>query len=179
MHEQDKFKITDRDSLSHEVKDLQQQLELAKNDLDVSSPAANNLMYMLQAFRGCRGAIGGFKPISCLVRLTAPPDSGPIPGTVAQFSIQVTNCRTFGPMSSTDSPDEERDTITGMVPGAIVFHSRKDDKAAFALFDNLSNLLPLKRSYDVREGSPDNFIWLEFGPNVQWNSQKIRQRIVH
>jgi len=151
---------------------------MAKNNLDVHSAAANNLMYMQQAFRSYRGMLGGFKPISCQIRITAPSNSGPMPSTVAEFSIQVTNCATFGPMPSNDNPDEERDAITGMVPGVIVFHARKNDKAAFALFDNLSNLLPLKRSYDVPKGSPDNFIWLQFGSNMQWNSQKIKQRIV-
>ena len=177
VHEQDRLKVIDRDSLSQEVKNLQAQLEFNKNNLDVSSPAANNLMYMLQAFRSYRGQLGGFRPISCMVRITAPSDSGPIPSAVSQFSIQVTNCQTFGPMPTSDSPDEERDTVTGMVPNVIVFHSRRDDKAAFSLFDNLSNLLPLKRSYEVPKDSPENFIWLQFGPNVQWNSEKIRPRL--
>ncbi len=83
------------------------------------------------------------------------------------------------PLPTSDSPDEERDAVTGMVSGVIVFHSRRDDKAAFALFDNLSSLLPLKRSYEIPKGSPENFVWLQFGPNVQWNSQRIRLQIVH
>lgn len=174
VHEQDTRQIADRDSLSNQVQELTKQLDAARENLDVRSPAANNLMYMLQAFRSYRGMLGGYKPISCLIRLTAPSDSGPIPSAVAQFSIQVTNCQTFGPMSTSDNPDEERDTVTGMVAGVIVFHSRRDDKAAFALFDNLSNLLPVQRSYEVPKGSPENFVWLQFGSNVQWNSQRIR-----
>ncbi len=77
-------------------------------------------------------------------------------------------------MPTSDSPDEEREAVTDMVSGVIVFHSRRDDKAAFALFDNLSSLLPLKRSYEIPKGSPENFVWLQFGPNVQWNNQRIR-----
>jgi hypothetical protein len=179
VHEQDTQKVANRDLLSNQVQELTKQLNAARDNLDVRSPAANNLMYMLQAFRSYRGMLGGYKPISCLVRLTAPPDSGPIPSTLSQFSIQVTNCTTFGPMLTGQSPDEERDALTGMVPGVIVFHSRRDDKAAFALFDNLSSLLPLKRSYEVPKGSPENFIWLQFGSDVQWNSQRIRPQIVH
>lgn len=179
LHGQDTLKVADRDSLSNQVRDLTKQLTAARNNLDIHSPAANNLMYMLQAFRSYRGMLGGYKPISCSIRLTAPPDSGPIPSAVAQFSIQVTNCTTFGPMPTSDSPDEERDVATGMVSGVIVFHSRRGDKAALALFDNLSSLVPLKRSYEVPKGSPENFIWLQFGPNVQWNSQKITPQIVH
>jgi hypothetical protein len=179
VHEQDRIKIGDRDSLSEQVRQLQSQLQTAKNNLDVHSAAANNLMYLMQAFRGYRGMIGGFKPLSCQLRVTAPSDSGSIPSTVAAFSIQATNCPTFGPMDTNGSPDEERDTVTGMIPEVIVFHSRRDDRAAFNLYDNLSNLLPLKRSYEIPKGSPENFIWLQFGPGVQWNSQKNRSVIVH
>jgi hypothetical protein len=174
VHEQDILKVADRDSLSKQVQELTKQLNAARDNLDIHSPAANNLMYMLQAFRSYRGMLGGYKPISCLIRLTAPPNSGPIPSTVSQFSIQVTNCPTFGAMPTSNNPDEERDAVTGMVSGVIVFHSRRDDKAAFALFDNLSSLLPLKRSYEIPKGSPENFVWLQFGPNVQWNNQGIR-----
>jgi hypothetical protein len=179
VHGQDTLKVADRDSLSNQVRDLTKQLNAARNNLDIHSPGANNLMYMLQAFRSYRGMLGGYKPISCSIRLTAPANSGPIPSTVAQFSIQVTNCTTFGPMPTSDSPDEERDAVTGMVPEVIVFHSRRGDKAAFALFDNLSSLVPLQRSYEVPKGSPENFIWLQFGPNVQWNSQRTTPQIVH
>ena len=111
VHEQDRMKIADRDSLSGQVQKLREQLETAKNNLDVHSPAANNLMYMLQAFRRYRGMLGGFKPMSCQVRITAPSDGGPIPSAVAAFSIQVTNCTTFGPMDTNGSPDEERDVV--------------------------------------------------------------------
>jgi len=173
IHEQDLKKTMDRDELAAKVKNLENQLQFAQNNLDVSSPAANNAMYMMQAFRGYRGMIGGFKPVSCQIRLTAPPESNQIAMTVSAFSIQVTNCATFGPFDMNNSPDEERDTITGMVAGSIVFHSRRNDKAAFALYDNLSNLLPLKRSYDVPAGSPDHYIWLQFGPGVKWNGQRF------
>jgi hypothetical protein len=174
LHEQDELKIASMDSLREQVRSLQEQLEMRENNLDVHSPAANNLMYMLQAFRGYRGMIGGFKPTSCHIRVTAPSNAGPIPSAISGFSIQVTNCETYGPMPVGDSPDEERDTLTGMIPGVIVFHSRRGDKAAFALFDNLSNLLPLKRSFDVPKGSPDDFIWLQFGSDVHWNSERTR-----
>jgi hypothetical protein len=172
IHEQDAAKIADRNSLVKQVNDLQGQLQLARNNLDVSTPAANHLMYLLQAFRGYRAMLGGFNPISCQVRITAPPDSGQIVSTIAQFSIQVTNCNTFGPMITSSDPDEEKDTVTGMIPGVVVFHARRNDKAAFQLYDNLSTLLPLKRSYEVPVGSPQNFIWLQFGSHITWNGER-------
>jgi hypothetical protein len=73
IHQQDTVKMGDRDSLAKESQNLRDKLEDARNNLSVSSPAANNLMYLLQAFRGYRGALGGFKTIDCHVRLTAPP----------------------------------------------------------------------------------------------------------
>jgi len=177
LHNQDMSSIADRDCLSQQVHHLQDQLELARNNVSVSSPAANNLMYMMQAFRSYRGMLGGYMPIPCQVRFTAPADSREIAGTLSEFSIQVTNCTTFGPMGTSESPDEEHDTLTGMVPGTIVFHSRREDKAAFALYGNLSNLLPLKGSYEIPKGSPPNFIWLQFGSGVKWNSELLRQPV--
>jgi hypothetical protein len=76
-------------------------------------------------------------------------------------------------MLTTNSPDEERDTVNGMVPEIIVFHARRDDKAANELYVRLGNYLPLKRSFDVPQGSPQNFVWLQFGPRVKWNSQRM------
>lgn len=79
VHVRDTLKVADRDSLSNQVQELTKQLNAARDNLDIRSPAANNLMHVLQAFRSYRGMLGGYKPISCQIRLTAPPDSGPIP----------------------------------------------------------------------------------------------------
>src|SRR5580658_10417637 len=100
---------------------------------------------MLQAFRVFRNAIG---MDSCVVSVTAPPESSRMASTVAQLSIQASNCFTFGPFPSDIDPDEKTRALKGMIPDAIVFHANRDDKAALQLFDNLGNEIHLVRSYD-------------------------------
>lgn len=174
---------TDHENLASDVRQLtkdnqqlQGTLRTKTNNLDPRDPVTGNLIYLLQAFRSYRGTLGGFNKIDCQVRLTAPYDSGPIASEIAEFSIQATNCTTFGPMPYDNDPDEKRDTFTGMESGKIIFHARRDDKAAFALYDNLSSLIPLERSYGVPAGSPPNYIWLQFGPEVNWNSELAKQK---
>jgi hypothetical protein len=160
--------------LKAQLQSSKEQLQNKRHNIDTSDPVFLNLVYMLQAFRTYRAAMGGFNKVSCGIRFTSPSDSGPLASTIAQTSIQITNCSTFGPMDARDNPDEERDTTAGMIPETVIFHARRDDKAAVLLYDNLASLLQLKRSYVVPAGSPDNFIWLQFGSGVKWNSERIR-----
>lgn len=65
----------------------------------------------------------------------------------------------------------------------IVFHAARDDKAADQLFTHLSNLIQLKRSYDlpspverthiysILNPGQEDLIWLQFGTDVKWNEQ--------
>ena len=174
---------TDHENLASDVRQLtkdnqqlQSTLQTKTHNLDPRDPVTGNLIYLLQAFRSYRGALGGFNKIDCQVRLTAPHDSGLITSEIAEFSIQATNCTTFGPIPYDNDPDEKRDTFTDIESGKIIFHARRDDKAAFALYDNLSSLIPLERSYEVPVGSPQNYVWLQFGPGVKWNSELASQR---
>jgi hypothetical protein len=82
---------------------------------------------MLQAFRGFRNAIG---KESYVVSVTALTESAPLASTIAQLSIQASNCPTFGPFPSDMDPDQKTLASSGMVPDAIVFHAPRDDKAA-------------------------------------------------
>lgn len=174
VHEKDQKQIGENEGLKIEVQDLRKTLDSKAQNLDISDPVFVNLIYMMSAFRVYRGMVDGLKkPTPCEVRLTAPDESGAIARTVAAFSIETSNCATFGPMLGTDNPDEERETVTGMIPETIVFHARRDDKAANELYVRLSNYLPLKRSFDVPSKSPQNFVWLQFGPMVKWNSERL------
>jgi hypothetical protein len=102
---------------------------------------------------------------------------------VAQFSNSISGCFTFGPDENLSlNPDLEKRAMNGMVPGTIVFHAAREDRAANELFMRLGNLLPLKRSFEVPSPSErariysipnpgrEDVIWLQFGTNVQWNS---------
>ena len=131
---------------------------------------------MLQAFRAFRNAIGRD---SCVVIVTAEGDSDAMASTIAQLSIQASNCATFGMSRSDMDPDLKTLASSGMVPDAIVFHAARDDGAALRLFEELGSLIRLVRSYDLPanpkyQAPPGGYahtIWLQFGSNVKWNSE--------
>jgi hypothetical protein len=154
-------------------KEMASKLDKKTHSLDTTDPVFPNTIYLLQAFASYRHALGGVdKP--CQVKVTAPPESGSLAmaSMVAQLSVAASNCSTFGPMDSSIDPDVDKEAMNGMVPGVIVFHAAKGDRAADQLFSALSNQIQLRRSYDVPTSSSlEHFIWLQFGTGVKWNSQ--------
>lgn len=155
--------------------ELERDLEFHRHNVSTTDPVFPNLIYMLQAFRGFRNVIG---KESCVVSVTALAESVPMASTIAQLSIQASNCATFGPFPSDLDPDQKTLASSGMVPDAIVFHAARDDRPAMRLFDELGNQIRLVRSYDlpanpkyqVPPGGYAHTIWLQFGSNVKWNS---------
>ena len=156
--------------------ELQRDLEFHRHNVSTTDPVFPNLIYMLQAFRGFRNAIG---KESCVVSVTALAESVPMAITIAQLSIQASNCSTFGPFPSDMDPDQKTLASSGMVPDAIMFRAARDDGAALRLFEELGNQIKLVRSYDlpanpkyqVPPGGYAHTIWLQFGSNVKWNSE--------
>jgi hypothetical protein len=164
--------------LTQDNKELQTAIDLKRNFLEIHDPVFSNTVYLLQAFRAYYYGIGGTR-IPCQIEITSPPDGGPLPMLIGQLSIQADNCGTFGPMDGNMNPDVEKITNEGMIPGVVVFHAARDDKAADTLFGNLASLVPLKRSYSLPAPNgiappvdpQEHQIWLQFGPNVKWNNQ--------
>jgi hypothetical protein len=161
--------------------DLTRELEVRKHSMVTNEPVFTNTISLLTAFDIYRHADKG-KP--CVVMITAPTDSNPMPTVVAQFSNWVSDCTTFGPMDSSVDPDVERRARDGMIPTKVVFHAAQDDKAADRLFNSLEGLIQLKRSYDLPSAAErthlysiptpgqEDLIWLQFGSKVQWNEQR-------
>jgi hypothetical protein len=164
-------------------KDLKAQLEHREKEMDTSDPVFGNTVHLLGAFSGFRDYLHGE---SCVVHITAPNESMGFASMVAQFSIATSNCPTFGPdgVGFDRNPDLAHATLDGMEPNVIVFHAARDDKAANELFAQLSNLMPLKRSYDplanaarfyqTPSGGYAHTVWLQFGPNAGWIGETRR-----
>jgi hypothetical protein len=86
-------------------------------------------------------------------------------------------------MDANADPDVEKRAEAGMVPDKIVFDAERWNQAAEQLFNGLSNLIQLKRSYDtptatershlcsIPNARREDVIWLQFGTNVKWNDQ--------
>jgi hypothetical protein len=163
------------------VERLQRDLEFHRHNVSTTDPVFPNLIYMLQAFRIFRNAIGRE---SCVLNVTAPAESAAMASTIAQLSIQASNCSTFGPFPSDLDPDQKTIALNGIVPNAIEFHAARDDKAALRLFEELGNQIGMVRSYDLPaypkyQAPPGGYahtIWLQWGTNVKWNSElRFRQ----
>ena len=165
--------LIERNELISQNGALKQALEIRRHTYVTTDPAFTNAIYLMEAFRMWRSQIGGFNNVLCRIRVTAPPETVPMASMVAQFSIATSNCATFGPDGADIglNPDLEREAMEGMVPDAIVFHAARGDKAADQLFDNLSNHVRLKRSYEIPASSTANSVWLQFGTKAKWNSE--------
>jgi len=169
----------ENERLTDSTKTLSAELEWRKHNISTTDPVFPNVIYLLEAFHVYRHQR---KDEPCVLRVTASPDSLPLASAVAQFSNSVSGCFTFGPDPAGD-PDVDKAALDGAIPGMVVFHADRDDKAADALFTNLGNQIQLRRSYDPLPQAILNFsvpatgrvrvIWLQFGAGVTWNSQLL------
>jgi hypothetical protein len=167
-------------ALADENATLSRAFEIRKHSMVRTDPVFDNTRALLSAFDTYRHAQNG-KP--CEVMVTAPTtDSSPIVGMIFDLSRPVSDCSTVGLMNSDSDPDIERRAMDGMVPYKIVFHAERGNKAADRLFYSLASLVQMQRSYDmpsaadqahygVRNPSQEDFVWLQFGTNVRWNSE--------
>jgi len=163
---------------------LSSSLEWRKDNISTTDPVFPNIIYLLQAFQIYRLEQHG-KP--CVIYLTSMPDSSALASVVAQFSNSVSGCSTFGP-DAVGNPDLDDMAADGMVPGVILIHAQRDDKAALRLQERLGNQIQTRLSYKPptlpknrlyagsRDNYRENFVWLQFGSGVKWNSELFAKR---
>lgn len=167
--------ISQLDSANKEINDRKQHTYF----LD---PAMGNLRSLLMDFDIYRHAQKGRQ---CVMWFSEPPNAhSHLAGEVAQFSNVVSDCFTFGPFPGDSNPDFEKEASDGMVPDTVVFHMDRNDKAAFTLSGQLASLLPLKISYvplpnrkahyslGPNAKGNETVIWLQFGTDVKWSSER-------
>ncbi len=162
---------------------LTRELDLRKEGVVTTDPSFVNVIYLLQSFQIYRESRHG-RP--CVIYVTATPDSTPLASVVAQFSNSVSGCSTFGP-DAVGNPDLDDMAKDGMVPGVILVHIKRDDKSGLSLQEHLGNQIQTRLSYQppkipkdhLYAGSPygytQDFVWLQFGAGVTWNSELFRR----
>jgi hypothetical protein len=155
---------------NRELREMREVIFTETHYLDVNDPAFGNMVGTVSAFANFRHAIPG-PPAACHVKLTAPPESEQMARLISRLATIGPDCEVYGPLPTKASADFEREATTGMVSDMVVFHAARSDGAALNLFESLSALLPLRRSFEIPPGSPSNFVWLQFGPSVKWNSE--------
>ena len=107
---------------------------------------------------------------------------------LAQFSNSASDCFTFGPFPGGGNPDLDKEALDEMVPDSVVVHITKGNKAEFTLFGNLSSLFKTKLSYDfppdikshyalpLKVAGKEQVVWLQFGTDVEWTSQRFERK---
>src|SRR5260370_39416305 len=156
-----------------------EELQKRKIHLYPNEPVFGNINSLLMAFDMYRHARHG-EP--CVIWISVPPTAtSTLSGEVAQFSNSVSDCFTF---SGGGNPESDEEAIRGMVPDTVIFHTKKDDKAAFQLFGNLGSLFKTKLSYELPSNirlhyslppqiaGKEKVIWLQFGTEVRWNGER-------
>jgi hypothetical protein len=167
--------------LTRQLDSAQQEIKDRKQHIYFLDPAIGNLRSLLMDFDMYRH---GQKSRPCVMWFTEPRSSRThLSGEVMQFSHVVSDCFSFA--APVMNPDDEKDALDGMVPDVVVFHMDRNDKAARTLADNLGSLLPIQVSYEPlpKRTEPryslgpnakgdETVVWLQFGTDVKWNSEK-------
>jgi hypothetical protein len=185
IYEDHEWFVKANQTLARGNSELTNELDIRRHAMVTTDPVFPNTIYLLLAFAGYRKAHNGGP---CVIMFSAPAGSNAMPSMVAQFSNSVSGCTTFGPMDASADPDVEARARNGMIADKIIFHAARENQAADRLFTNLSNLIQLKRSYELpsapersrlyripNQGQED-LIWLQFGPDVKWNEQ-LRSKV--
>ncbi len=167
--------INEKSSIAAQNEILMKSVQSRRHGLDTTEPVFANTIYLLQAFRMYRVALG--HDAKCTIYVTAPPDSLPTASMVAQFSIATSNCATAGPHGGDLTPTLEKEVLEGSVPGMVIVHAAEGDKTAHVLVNQLTHVFRVKRGYKsipkgrISETYPPNRIWLQFGVNTRFASE--------
>jgi hypothetical protein len=138
-------------------------------ELDDKTHSLANMVQIAEAFAAYRSAIGPGTP--CAITFSAPKETADLALTISQLVTFASRCTPRSNFESTDDPNSRKRVLVGSVPGAIMFHAAKDSPAVITLYRQLGNYIPVQRSKEVPAGSPENFIWLQFGRETKWVSQ--------
>lgn len=174
------------ESLAVQVKNLEQKnkaleldLELHRHGMVTGDPVFPNTIYLLEAFRMYRVALG--YDAKCTIYVTAPPEADAIASMTAQFQINVSNCATFGPMGTDLPPSMQKEALEGSTPGFVTINAPENDRAADELMNRLNSVFRVKRGYReiprgrLAEYPRSNAIWIQFGSQSAFASE-LRER---
>jgi hypothetical protein len=161
---------------------MKEEIRERKIHIYPNEPVFGNVNSLLMAFDMYIHARHG-EP--CVIWISSPPTAtSTLSSELAQFSNSVSDCFTFGPFPGGGNPEYDKEATRGMVPDTVIFHAKKDDKAAFQLFGNLASLFKTKLSYELPSDIKSHYrlpaqiagkeevIWLQFGTEVKWNSER-------
>ncbi len=159
---------------------LNADLRVKTNTPHFRDPAFGIVVGGAQAFMKFRRAIG--PDASCWILTTEPsksvgPDIGDISYTIISLGVMGARCPN-GNLKNIGVKDEDVESLShgGEITGTVILHALPDTKGVITLQDDLSVLFPIKRSYTfpVPVTASKNVIWLQFVPDMKWNSERQR-----
>lgn len=167
------------DELSKKSKELSADLETHRHGMVTTDPVFPNTIYLLEAFRMYRVALG--QKAKCTVYVTAPPEAEALASMTAQFQINVSNCATFGPMGTDLPPSMQKEALEGTTRGFVTINAPEGDRAADELTSRLASVFRVKRGYReipkgrLAEYPTGHFVWIQFGPQSAFASEHREQ----
>lgn len=146
------------------------------HNLNTTDPAFLNMVSTIRAFMSYRRAIG--PDAKCMILITFPKaEKSHIEMPFINFAVLGSNCPNGNLQNIGIKPeDDEEESMKGAIPGVIMFHALANSKGADKLSDDLSNLFQVRRSYKLPSNAPENTIWIQFGPNIKWNSELVMEK---
>jgi len=157
----------------YDQRTIAKKLEYDRHNLNVSSPAFQNGIGILRSFMSYRRSIGS--DATCMILVTAPEDSSRIASTIVSLAVPGSNCPNGDLQNIGIKPwDAGKESLNGSIPGKILLHAIPETKGADRLVDDLSNFIQTTRSYEMPRPVhlSDNVIWLQFGEETRWNTQR-------
>jgi hypothetical protein len=153
------------------VLNLQVALKDRTHNIHPEDPAYWNLAKTIDAFSNLRRANADK---GCRVTLTMPRTGNNSVAQIIFFGAGLADCPPTALDLSID-PEKEAVAMKGVESDTVIVHAIKGLKGGLKFSDTMGALFNVRRSYEPFPGMPQDVIWLQFGPDVQWNSltQKI------
>jgi hypothetical protein len=156
-------KIADR------VPTLAAALDDRTHNIHPEDPAYWNLAKTIKGFTILRRSDPNGK---CEVKMTIPRGQHQSVFGIVFFAADLAGCPPEAAGDLNGDPEYERKAMEDAVANAVVIHVPKDAKGGLAFYDAMSGLLDVRRSYEPFPGSAPNVVWIQFGSDVEWNSQR-------
>ena len=156
-------------AIADKVPQLTVELNDRTHNIHAEDPAYWNLAKTIKAFSILRRSNPNDK---CEVKMTMPRGQRHSVADIVFFGADLAGCPPEAAGDSNADPEYERKAMENAVANAVVIHMAKDFKGGLAFYDAMSELFDVRRSYEPFSGSAPNVIWIQFGSDVQWNSQR-------
>ncbi len=148
---------------------LEASLKDRTHNIHTEDPAYWNLEKAVKAFSVLRRTRGDKE---CRVMMTMPAKGNNSVANIVFFAADLAGCPPTAITADGSDPEKEAAAMKGAEADIVTIHAPKSSKGMIPFFDALGPLFSIHRSYETFPGMPPDWVWLQFGADVQWNSQQ-------